>query len=35
MMYLNGEKNGRGIEYYRGELRYDIEYLYNCKRKGR
>ena len=33
--YLNGERNGKGKEYYYGELIFEGEYLYNKKRKGK
>ena len=33
--YLNGEKNGKGKEYCNGKLRFEGEYLYNYKIKGK
>jgi len=33
--YLNGEKNGKGKEYYDVELRFEGEYLNNKKWNGK
>ena len=33
--YLNGKRNGHGKEYYRGNLRFEGEYLYNFILKGK
>ena len=27
--YLNGERNGKGKEYYNGQLKFEGEYLYD------
>ena len=34
--YLNGKRNGKGKEYYNdGKLKFEGEYLYDQKRKGK
>ena len=33
--YLNGEKNGKGKEYYKGELFFEGEYLYDERIRGK
>ena len=32
---MNGERNGKGKEYYNGNLLFEGEYLYNYRRKGK
>ena len=33
--YLNGERNGKGKEYFRGKLIFEGEYLNNWRRRGK
>ena len=32
---MNGKRNGKGKEYYKGKLSFEGEYLYNKRREGK